>query len=305
MAPPEDVRYMDVSPNQLVSVAASLVPFLEHDDANRALMGSNMQRQAVPLLKTDAPLVGTGIESIVARDSGVTVVARRDGVVEDVDASRIVLRYQDGEGETAGYGVEIYKLTKFQRTNQNTCFNQRPIVLKGDYVAKGQIMADGPATELGELALAGTWLWPSCRGADNNFEDSILVSERLVKEDVFTSVHIEEFETVARDTKLGQEEITRDIPNLGEESLANLDSSGIIRIGAEVQPSDIPGGQDHPEGRDSVEPGREVASGHFRRKSQRREGHVSARAPRRGRNCHRRPGVFTQRRGQGRAGAKH
>ncbi|MEW5723289.1 MAG: DNA-directed RNA polymerase subunit beta, partial [Thermodesulfobacteriota bacterium] len=254
MLPNSEVKLMDVSPNQLVSVAASLVPFLEHDDANRALMGSNMQRQAVPLLKAEAPLVGTGIEAIVARDSGVTLVARHDGVVEDVDASRIVLRYQDGDAEGLGYGVEIYKLSKFHRTNQNTCFNQRPIVRKGDWVVKGQIIADGPATELGELALGRNVMVAFMPWGGYNFEDSILVSERLVKEDVFTSVHIEEFETVARDTKLGPEEITRDIPNLGEESLQNLDSSGIIRIGAEVIPGDILVGKITPKGETQLSP---------------------------------------------------
>ena len=253
MMPADEVKLMDVSPNQLVSVAASLIPFLEHDDANRALMGSNMQRQAVPLLRTDAPLVGTGIEPIVARDSGVTVVAKRDAVVEDVDASRIVLRYQNGD-EGLGYGVEIHKLTKFQRTNQNTCFNQRPIVHRGDRVVKGQIIADGPATELGELALGRNVMVAFMSWGGYNFEDSILVSERLVKEDVFTSVHIEEFETVARDTKLGPEEITRDIPNLGEESLANLDASGIIRIGAEVYPGDILVGKITPKGETQLSP---------------------------------------------------
>ncbi|MBU2551570.1 MAG: DNA-directed RNA polymerase subunit beta [Proteobacteria bacterium] len=254
MVPAEEVVFMDVSPNQLVSVAASLIPFLEHDDANRALMGSNMQRQAVPLLRTDAPIVGTGIEAIVARDSGVTVVARHDGVVEDVDASRIVLRYQDGRQDEHGYGVEIYKLTKFQRTNQNTCFNQRPIIRKGDWVAKGQIIADGPATELGELALGRNVVVAFMPWGGYNFEDSILVSERLVKEDIFTSVHIEEFETVARDTKLGPEEITRDIPNLGEESLMNLDSAGIIRIGAEVKPGDVLVGKITPKGETQLSP---------------------------------------------------
>ncbi|MEW6267568.1 MAG: DNA-directed RNA polymerase subunit beta [Thermodesulfobacteriota bacterium] len=254
MMPAEEVSFMDVSPNQLVSVAASLVPFLEHDDANRALMGSNMQRQAVPLLRTDSPLVGTGIEAIVARDSGVTVVAKHDGVVEDVDASRIVLRYQNGDSDNLGYGVEIYKLTKFQRTNQNTCFNQRPIVRRGDRVLKGQIIADGPSTELGELALGRNVMVAFMPWGGYNFEDSILVSERLVKEDVFTSIHIEEFETVARDTKLGPEEITRDIPNLGEESLANLDSSGIIRVGAVVKPGDILVGKITPKGETQLSP---------------------------------------------------
>ncbi|MDY6850785.1 MAG: DNA-directed RNA polymerase subunit beta, partial [Thermodesulfobacteriota bacterium] len=254
MVSPEEVALMDVSPNQLVSVAASLVPFLEHDDANRALMGSNMQRQAVPLLQTDAPLVGTGIEAIVARDSGVTVVAREDGIIEDVDASRIVARSHNGKNDDQGFGVQIYKLTKFQRTNQNTCFNQRPIVHKGDRVVKGQIIADGPATELGELALGRNVVVALMSWGGYNFEDSILVSERLVKEDVFTSVHIDEFETVARDTKLGQEEITRDIPNLGEDSLGNLDSSGIIRIGAEVRPGDVLVGKITPKGETQPSP---------------------------------------------------
>ncbi len=254
LVPLEEVKLMDVSPNQLVSVAASLVPFLEHDDANRALMGSNMQRQAVPLLRTDAPLVGTGIESVVARDSGVTVVAKHDGVVEDADASRIVVRYTDAEADESGQWVNIYKLTKFQRTNQSTCFNQRPIVKTGDLVRKGQIIADGPATEMGELALGRNVMVAFMTWGGYNFEDSILVSERLVKEDVFTSVHIEEFETVARDTKLGPEEITRDIPNLGEDSLANLDGAGIIRIGAEVKPGNILVGKITPKGETQLSP---------------------------------------------------
>jgi len=252
--PREEVRLMDVSPNQLVSVAASLVPFLEHDDANRALMGSNMQRQAVPLLRTDAPLVGTGIESVVARDSGVTVVAKYDGVVEDADASRIVVRYTDAEADASGQWVNIYKLTKFQRTNQSTCFNQRPIAKPGDLVRKGQIIADGPATEMGELALGRNVMVAFMTWGGYNFEDSILVSERLVKEDIFTSVHIEEFETVARDTKLGPEEITRDIPNLGEDSLANLDGAGIIRVGAEVKPGNILVGKITPKGETQLSP---------------------------------------------------
>lgn len=254
LVPLEEVKLMDVSPNQLVSVAASLVPFLEHDDANRALMGSNMQRQAVPLLRTDAPLVGTGIESVVARDSGVTVVAKYDGVVEDADASRIVVRYTDSEADASGQWVNIYKLTKFQRTNQSTCFNQRPIAKPGDLVRKGQIIADGPATELGELALGRNVMVAFMTWGGYNFEDSILVSERLVKEDIFTSVHIEEFETVARDTKLGPEEITRDIPNLGEDSLANLDGAGIIRIGADVKPGNILVGKITPKGETQLSP---------------------------------------------------
>ncbi|MBW2323368.1 MAG: DNA-directed RNA polymerase subunit beta [Deltaproteobacteria bacterium] len=237
--PSDEVVYMDVSPNQLVSVSTSLIPFLENDDANRALMGSNMQRQAVPLLRSEAPLVGTGMETVVARDSGVNVVAQHDGIIDDVDASRIVLKYQSDGGDGADSGVDIYKLTKYQRSNQNTCFNQRSIVRPGDYVTKGQIIADGPATELGELALGRNVVVAFMSWGGYNFEDSILVSERLVKDDVFTSIHIEEFETMARDTKLGKEEISRDIPNLGEESLKDLDLAGIIRVGAEVKPGDI------------------------------------------------------------------
>jgi len=254
MVRPEEVDYMDVSPSQLVSVAASLIPFLENDDANRALMGSNMQRQAVPLLTCTPPLIGTGLENVVARDSGVTVVAKRSGVVEDVDGTRIVVRADNGEGQEAASIVDIYKLTKFQRTNQNTCFNQRPLVRLGDRVEKGQIIADGPATAFGELALGKNVMvafmpWGGC-----NFEDSILVSERIVKEDVYTSVHIEEFEVVARDTKLGREEITRDIPNVSEEALADLDESGIIRIGAEVKPGDILVGKVTPKGETQLSP---------------------------------------------------
>jgi DNA-directed RNA polymerase subunit beta len=215
--PVQSVKYMDVSPDQLVSVSASLIPFLEHDDANRALMGSNMQRQAVPLLNAKAPIIGTGVESVVARDSGVSVIARRDGVVEDVDASRIVIRSAGSPEE--GEEVEIYKLIKYQKSNQNTCYNQKPIVGKGDRVKKGQIIADGPATEMGELALGRNVMVAFMSWGGYNFEDSIIVSERAVKEDVYTSVHIEEFEVVSRDTKLGKEEITRDIPNVGEEAL--------------------------------------------------------------------------------------
>ncbi|MBI5602009.1 MAG: DNA-directed RNA polymerase subunit beta, partial [Deltaproteobacteria bacterium] len=252
----EAIHLMDVSPNQLVSVAASLIPFLENDDANRALMGSNMQRQAVPLLACRAPIIGTGIEEVVARDSGVTVVAKRDGIVEDVDADRIVVRYlSDKESEKAlGADVEIYKLTKFLRSNQNTCFNQKPIVRKGDFVGKGQVIADGPSTERGELALGRNVTVAFMSWGGYNFEDSILVGEHLVKDDVFTSIHIEEFELIARDTKLGREEITRDIPNLGDESLKNLDESGIIRIGAEVKPGDILVGKITPKGETQLSP---------------------------------------------------
>jgi DNA-directed RNA polymerase subunit beta len=253
MVTPDKIDYLDVSPSQLVSVAASLIPFLEHDDANRALMGSNMQRQAVPLLTSSTPLIGTGMEGVVARDSGVTVVARRAGQVEDVDSTRVVIRATDGNG-SGDSPVDIYKLTKFQRTNQNTCYNQRPIVRKGDLVHKGQIIADGPATEMGQLALGKNVMVAFMPWGGYNFEDSILVSERLVKDDVFTSIHIEEFEVMARDTKLGKEEITRDIPNVGEEALKDLDESGIIRIGAEVRPGDILVGKITPKGETQLTP---------------------------------------------------
>ncbi len=254
MVKPEEIRYMDVSPKQLVSVATSLIPFLENDDANRALMGSNMQRQAVPLLKTEAPLIGTGMEAIVARDSGVAVVAKRDGFVEDVDASRVVVRAdEDGQGETDP-GVDIYSLIKYKRSNQNTCINQRPIVHIGERVRKGEIIADGPATDMGELALGRNVLVAFMVWGGYNFEDSILVSERLLEEDTYTSIHIEELECVARDTKLGKEEITRDIPNVGEEALKDLDESGIIRIGAEVRPGDILVGKVTPKGETQLSP---------------------------------------------------
>lgn len=253
MVRPEEVRFMDVSPNQLVSVAASLIPFLEHDDANRALMGSNMQRQAVPLLCTEAPLIGTGMESVVARDSGVTMVAKEDGYIEDVDASRIVIRY-NGKKEGFGTSCEIYKLIKYQRTNQSTCFNQKPVVRKGDFIKKGQVVADGPATEGGDLALGRNVMVAFMPWGGYNFEDSILISERLVKEDIYTSIHIEEFETMARDTKLGKEEITRDIPGIGEEVLVDLDKSGIVRIGAEVRPGDILVGKVTPKGETMLSP---------------------------------------------------
>ncbi|MFA5121249.1 DNA-directed RNA polymerase subunit beta, partial [Zavarzinia sp.] len=230
---PSSIQLMDVSPKQLVSVAAALIPFLENDDANRALMGSNMQRQAVPLIKAEAPLVGTGMEATVARDSGVTQVARRTGVVDQIDGTRIVVRATE-EPDPAAPGVDIYRLLKFQRSNQNTCITQRPLVKVGDRVNKGDIIADGPSTELGELALGRNVLVAFMPWNGYNFEDSILISERIVSEDVFTSIHIEEFEVMARDTKLGPEEITRDIPNIGEEGLKNLDEAGIVYIGAEV-----------------------------------------------------------------------
>ncbi|MBA4397901.1 MAG: DNA-directed RNA polymerase subunit beta, partial [Syntrophus sp. (in: bacteria)] len=245
---PEEINMMDVSPNQLVSVAATLIPFLEHDDANRALMGSNMQRQAVPLMKPAVPLVGTGMESIVARDSGAVVVSKRSGVVESVDAARIVVKSDGAEQDGLDIGVDIYNLIKYQRSNQDTCFNQKPIVNKGDRVNKGDIIADGPATDNGELALGRNVMVAFMSWGGYNYEDSILVSERIVKDDVYTSIHIEEFETMARDTKLGKEEITRDIPNVGEEALRNLDESGIVRMGVAVKPGDILIGKITPKG---------------------------------------------------------
>ena len=253
MARPEEINFMDVSPNQLVSVAASLIPFLENDDANRALMGSNMQRQAVPLLRTEAPLVGTGMEKTVARDSGVTVVARRDGVVESVDSTRIVIK-ADKASSARDTGVDIYNLVKYQRSNQNTCMNQRPIILVGDQVKAGDVIADGPSTEMGELALGRNVVVALMPWGGYNFEDSILISERVVKEDIYTSIHIEEFECVSRDTKLGPEEITRDIPNVGDEALMDLDESGIIRIGAEVKPGNILVGKITPKGETQLSP---------------------------------------------------
>ena len=234
----ENIEFMDVSPKQLVSVAAALIPFLENDDANRALMGSNMMRQAVPLLKPESPLVGTGIESDVALDSGVTIVAKRDGVVDKIDGKRIVVNVKDVK-DLSQTSVDIYNLSKFKRSNQNTCINQKPLVKVGDEVKKGDIIADGPATKLGELALGKNVTVAFMPWQGYNFEDSILISERCVTDDVFTSIHIEEYETMARDTKLGAEEITRDIPNVSEESLRNLDESGIVYVGAEVKPSDI------------------------------------------------------------------
>jgi DNA-directed RNA polymerase subunit beta len=250
----EEVTMMDVSPSQLVSVAAGLIPFLEHDDANRALMGSNMQRQAVPLLKPSAPLVGTGMEAVVARDSGAVIVARRSGIIEDVDASRIVVKCDEDIGDEFDTGVDIYNLTKYQRSNQDTCFNHKPIVSKGDYVKRGDIIADGPATENGELALGRNVMVAFMSWGGYNYEDSILISERVVQEDIYTSIHIEEFETVARDTKLGKEEITRDIPNVGEDALRNLDESGIVRMGVFVKAGDILVGKITPKGETQLSP---------------------------------------------------
>ncbi|MCA3328875.1 MAG: DNA-directed RNA polymerase subunit beta [Roseomonas sp.] len=249
---PEEVTAIDVSPKQLVSVAAALIPFLENDDANRALMGSNMQRQAVPLIRADAPLVGTGMEAAVARDSGATIVARRDGVVDSIDGARIVVRATSADGSTSG--VDIYRLRKYMRSNQSTCINQRPLVKVGDAVKVGDIIADGPSTELGELALGRNVLCAFMPWNGYNFEDSILISERIARDDVFTSIHIEEFEVMARDTKLGQEEITRDIPNVGEEALRNLDEAGIVYIGAEVNPGDILVGKVTPKGESPMTP---------------------------------------------------
>ena len=249
----EEVEYMDVSPKQVVSVAAALIPFLENDDANRALMGSNMQRQAVPLVRTEAPLVGTGMEAVVARDSRAAIVARRTGVVEQVDGLRIVIRAtEDIEDEASG--VDIYRLSKFRRSNQNSCINQRPIVKVGDQVVKGDIIADGPSTDLGELALGRNVLVAFMPWNGYNFEDSILISERIVRDDVYTSIHLEEFEIAARDTKLGPEEITRDIPNVGEEALRNLDEAGIVAVGAEVKAGDILVGKVTPKGESPMTP---------------------------------------------------
>ena len=249
----DDVDFIDVSPKQLVSVAAALIPFLENDDANRALMGSNMMRQAVPLLKAEAPLVGTGMESVVALDSGATVAAKREGIVEQVDAKRIVVRATK-ETNLARSGVDIYNLLKFQRSNQSTCINQRPLVKVGDTVQEGDIIADGPSTDLGELALGKNVLVAFMPWNGYNFEDSILISERIVRDDVYTSLHIEEFSVMARDTKLGPEEITRDIPNVGEESLRNLDEAGIVAVGAEVHASDILVGKVTPKGESPMTP---------------------------------------------------
>jgi DNA-directed RNA polymerase subunit beta len=254
LMPRDRINYMDVSPKQIVSVAASLIPFLEHDDANRALMGSNMQRQAVPTLRTEAPLVGTGMERPVAIDSGVTVVAKRGGTVDSVDASRIVVRVNDAETTAAEPGVDIYNLTKYTRSNQNTCINQRPLVSAGDSIARGDVLADGPSTDLGELALGQNMLVAFMPWNGYNFEDSILISERVVQEDRFTTIHIEELTCVARDTKLGSEEITADIPNVGDQALNKLDEAGIAFIGAEVRAGDILVGKVTPKGETQLTP---------------------------------------------------
>ncbi|PYG25072.1 DNA-directed RNA polymerase subunit beta [Pelagimonas varians] len=253
LSPSDAVDLIDVSPKQLVSVAASLIPFLENDDANRALMGSNMQRQAVPTLRSEAPLVGTGIEEVVARDSGAAVMAKRAGIIDQVDAQRIVVR-ATSDLEMGDAGVDIYRMRKFQRSNQNTCINQRPLVKVGDTVLKGEVIADGPSTDMGELALGKNVIVAFMPWNGYNYEDSILISERIAKDDVFTSVHIEEFEVAARDTKLGPEEITRDIPNVGEEALRNLDEAGIVYIGADVEPGDILVGKITPKGESPMTP---------------------------------------------------
>jgi DNA-directed RNA polymerase subunit beta len=257
LVPREEVDYIDVSPKQLVSVAASLVPFLEHDDANRALMGANMQRQSVPLLRAEAPIVGTGMEGVTARDSGAVVLARRNGIIDSVDSERIIVRV---EGEhhpmqmSREVGSDIYQLIKFKRSNQNTCINQKPIVKKGDRVVKGQVIADGPCTDLGELALGRNVLVAFMPWRGYNFEDAILISEKMVRDDYYTSVHIEEFEIEARDTKLGPEEITRDIPNVSESALRDLDESGVVRIGANIKPGDILVGKVTPKGETQLTP---------------------------------------------------
>ena len=252
--PREQIQYMDISPRQIVSVAAALIPFLEHDDANRAFMGSNMQRQAVPTLKSETPLVGTGMERPVAIDSGVTVVGKRGGIVDSVDASRIVVRVNDDETRAGEPGVDIYNLTKYTRSNQNTCINQRPLVHAGDVISRGDVLADGASTSLGELALGQNLLVAFMPWNGYNFEDSILISERLVEEDRFTTIHIEELSCVARDTKLGPEEITADIPNVGEAALAKLDEAGIAFIGAEVRAGDILVGKVTPKGETQLTP---------------------------------------------------
>jgi DNA-directed RNA polymerase subunit beta len=252
----EEVDYIDVSPKQLVSVAASLIPFLENDDANRALMGSNMQRQAVPLIRGEAPLVGTGMERVTARDSGAVVICRREGIVDQVDSERIIVRVESDHSGVLSreVGADIYSLIKFKRSNQNTCINQKPLVRVGDRVRQGQVLADGPCTDRGELALGRNVLVAFLPWRGYNFEDAILVSEKLVKEDYYTSIHIEEFEIEARDTKLGPEEITRDIPNISETFLRNLDESGVIRIGATVRPGDILVGKVTPKGETTLTP---------------------------------------------------
>lgn len=251
--PVDAVDLIDVSPKQLVSVAAALIPFLENDDANRALMGSNMQRQAVPLIRAEAPFVGTGMEAVVARDSGAAITARRGGVIDQVDAQRIVVRATENL-EAGGAGVDIYRLRKFKRSNQSSTINQRPLVKVGEKVEAAQVIADGPSTDQGELAIGRNVVVAFMPWNGYNYEDSILISERIHRDDVFTSIHIDEYEVAARDTKLGPEEITRDIPNVGEEALRNLDEAGIVYIGAEVGPGDILVGKITPKGESPMTP---------------------------------------------------
>ena len=265
MATPDRVEYMDVSPKQIVSIAAALIPFLEHDDANRALMGANMQRQAVPTLRAEKPLVGTGIEGKVAADSGATLTALRGGTVDTVDASRIVVRVNENEVEVEGSGVDIYQLTKYTRSNQDTCINQRPLVKPGDSIKPGDVLADGPSTDMGELALGQNMLVAFMPWHGYNFEDSILISERVVEEDRFTTIHIEELTCTARDTKLGAEEITADIPNVSEGVLSKLDASGIVYIGAEVKSGDILVGKVTPKSETQLTPEEKLLRGDFRR----------------------------------------
>ncbi len=265
LKPPSEVHFMDVSPMQTVSVAAALVPFLEHDDANRALMGANMQRQAVPTLRSQKPLVGTGIERAVARDSGVTVNALRGGVIEQIDAARIVVKVNEAEiGGGTDAGVDIYNLIKYTRSNQNTCINQRPLVNVGDVIARGDVLADGPSTDIGELALGQNMLIAFMPWNGYNFEDSILLSERVVEEDRYTTIHIEELTCVARDTKLGPEEISADIPNVSEQALNRLDESGVVYIGAEVRAGDIMVGKVTPKGESQLTPEEKAAACHLR-----------------------------------------
>ncbi len=299
-----EVDYVDVSPKQLVSVAASLVPFLEHDDANRALMGANMQRQSVPLLVAEAPFVGTGMEGVTARDSGAVILAKRNGIIDSVDSERIIVRVEGEHHPTQlsrEVGSDIYQLTKFKRSNQNTCINQKPIVRKGDRVLKGQVIADGPCTEQGELGLGRNVLVAFMPWRGYNFEDAILISEKLVREDYYTSIHIEEFEIEARDTKLGPEEITRDIPNVSEHALRDLDESGIIRIGAKIGAQRHPRRQGHAEGRNPADSGREAAARHLRRKGRRRPRRLADVPSGYRRHRRRRPHLLPQGSGEGRA----
>ncbi len=273
----ERVDYIDVSPRMMVSIATAMIPFLPNDDANRALMGANMQRQAVPLLRPHAPIVGTGMEHKICIDSEIVVLAEGDGVVTSVDARHITVKYDSGE-------VKDYKLTKFLRSNHTTCINQRPIVNVGERVHERETLADGPATEQGEIALGQNILMGFMTWEGYNYEDAVLLNERMVQEDVFTSIHIEEYETEARDTKLGPEEITRDIPNVGEDALKDLDEHGIIRVGAEVQVRRHPGGQGHPQGRDRPHRRGAAAAGHLRREGPGGPRHLSEGAPRRERH---------------------